>query len=259
MNTTALITGASSGLGAEFARIHAARGGNLVLVARRQDRLEQLKSELAEQHGVDITIIAQDLTAPDCAAQIYQACRGRGLEIDYLINNAGFGAYGFFHKVDPDRHEAMIKVNILALTNLTRTFLPAMVQRRRGRIMNVASTAGFVPGPLQSVYYASKAYVISFTRALANELEGTGVTATVLCPGPTETEFTTVAEMGETRLFKLGAASAKSCAEYGYTSMLRGRTVAIHQWKNKMLPQLLRFTPRSLVPRIARYLQEKVR
>jgi len=253
----ALITGASSGIGAELARIHASRGGDLVITARRQKELERLKTDLESSHGSRVHVIVKDLAEPDAPQAIYNDLNTRGLRIDYLMNNAGFGNYGLFHQQDWARNEAMIKVNVLALAALTRLFLPDMVARRSGRVLNVASMAGFLPGPLQAVYYATKAFVISFSEAIANELAGTGVTATVLCPGPVETEFARQAGTQGVRGFAR-MASAHEVAQAGYEAMLRGRTMIVPGSLNKlMIHGLLRLAPRGLVTRTSRSLMEK--
>jgi hypothetical protein len=257
LKQVALITGASSGIGAELAKIHASRGGDLVLVARRRRRLEDLAAELKSRHGTKAMILIQDLGDPDCAEVMFKACEHGNVEVDYLVNNAGFGGHGFFHESDASSLDEMVRVNVLALTNLTRVFLPEMVKRRRGWVMNVASTAAFVPGPLQAVYYATKAYVLSFSQAVANELKDSGIQVSVLCPGPTETEFFEVADLMNTKLTKLATAPVESCAEYGYRAMLKGKRVAVHGLTNKLLVTGIRFSPRSMATEIARRLQEK--
>ncbi len=255
--TTALVTGASSGIGAELARVHAAHGGNLVIVARRRDRLEAMKAELETAHGITVHVLDKDLTQADAPRQIHDELHSQGVPVDILINNAGLGYLGLFHEQDWARNEDMIKINILALAALTRLFLPPMIERGRGRILNVASMAGFVPGPLHAVYYASKAFVISFSEAIANELEDTGVTVTVLCPGPVETEFTRQAEMKGVRLLKR-MASARDTAEAGYRAMLKGKTVVVPGPLSKItIHGLLRLSPRWLTTRISRALMEK--
>lgn len=253
----ALVTGASSGIGAELARIHAEHGGDLVVVARRRERLDEIKTELEKTHGITVHVLAKDLTQADAPQQIHDELQAQGIAIDYLINNAGFGYLGFFHEQDWARNEAMIQLNILALSALTRVLLPAMIERHSGRILNVASMAGFVPGPRHAVYYASKAYVISLSEALANELAGTGVTVTVLCPGPVDTEFTRQAEMKGVRLLER-MASARSVAEAGYNAMLKGKTVIVPGLFSKItIHGLLRLSPRWLTTSISRALMEK--
>ena len=256
MTKTALITGASTGIGRELARIHAAAGGNAILVARSADKLEQLKSDLEKEHSVNITMIAKDLATPTAGNELAAELNAGGHEIDYLINNAGFGGHGKFHEREWAKDEAMIQLNITTLTSLTRHLLPNMVKRGSGKVLNVASVAGFVSGPLQAVYFATKAYVLSFSEAIANELKGTGVTVTALCPGATETEFAAGADLDDTNLFK-GAATADAVAQYGYRAMLNGKRVAIHGLANQMLVFSTRFSPRSMVAAISRKMMEK--
>jgi short-subunit dehydrogenase len=189
----AIITGASSGIGKELARIHAERGGALVIIARRKNKLEELREELETKHRVKVKVIVKDLTEPNAAKEIYNEIKESGIEIHYLINNAGFGGRGKFHERDWETDLAMINLNIIALTALTRHFLPDFVARNEGKIMNTSSTAAMIPGPLQAVYYASKAYVTSFSNAIAEELKDTNITVTALMPGATETEFAQLA------------------------------------------------------------------
>lgn len=254
---TALVTGASSGIGAALARVHAEHGGDLVVVARRQERLEELKKELEQAHGVTVHVLTKDLTQDDAPREIHDELHSRGARVDYLINNAGMGNRGLFHEQDWAQNETLIRLNVLALTALTRVFLPQMIEQGGGRILNMASMAGFVPGPLQAVYYASKAYVISFSEAIANELAGTGVSVTVLCPGPVETEYTHRPEMQGVRLTKL-AVPPRQVAEAGYRAMLKGRTVVVPSVLGKIaIHGLLRLSPRALTTRISRALMEK--
>ncbi|MEZ4702797.1 MAG: SDR family oxidoreductase [Rhodothermales bacterium] len=259
MNNVALITGASSGIGRELARIHASRKGDLVLVARRAERLLELKTELEQAHGVQVLTIARDLAVPGAAKAIYKELTDKQVDVEVLINNAGFGGHGFFYERDWEADKAMINLNILALTALTRMFLPGMVERNRGCVMNVASTAGFIPGPLQAVYYASKAYVISFSEALANELSDTNVTVTALCPNFTQTEFIENGNLTRTRAVKLlFIPTARTVADYGYRAMLRGKTMAVFGIFNKFAFHiLLRILPRKLVTAISRSTMEK--
>ncbi len=254
---TALITGASSGIGAELARVHAGQGGNLVIVARRQDRLAALQTELQKAHGVTVHVLVQDLTRAEAPRRIFEELQARAVAVDYLINNAGFGYRGLFYEQDWARNEAMIRVNILALAALTRLFLPLMVERHSGRVLNVASMAGFVPGPLQAVYYASKAFVISFSEAVGNELSGTGVTVTALCPGFTQTEFGQVAGIAATQPFGK-TLSTRQVAEIGYRAMRQGIPVVVPGALNKFaIHGLLRLAPRRLATRISRTLMER--
>jgi short-subunit dehydrogenase len=254
---TALITGASSGIGAELARVHAERGGDLIVVARRREKLESLKTELEAAHGVTVHVLPKDLAQAETPQKVCDEVRSLGVAVDYLVNNAGFGCRGFFHKQDWEINEAMIKVNVLALAALTRLFVPDMVTRRSGRILNVGSMAGFLPGPLNAVYYASKAFVLSFSEAIANELRHTGVTVTVLCPGPTQSEFTRMAQMSDVNLTRT-LASTRQVAEAGYDAMLRGKTVLVPGLANKItIHGLLRLSPRRVSSRISRILMEK--
>ncbi len=251
---TALITGASSGIGAELARIHAAAGGDLVLVARRQDRLEALKTEFESR---TVHIIIKDLADPNAPQQLYDEVKARNIRVDYLINNAGFGYRGLFHQQDWSRNAQMIQVNIVALTALTRLFVPDMIARGGGRILNVASLAGFVAGPLHAVYFATKAFVLSFSESIANELQGTGVTVTALCPGPTRTEFVGYADMEGVPGFKR-AAPARKVAQAGYDAMLQGKTLVVPGLLNKLTAHLaLRLAPRQLATRLSRATMER--
>ncbi|HET9255246.1 MAG TPA: SDR family oxidoreductase [Pseudonocardiaceae bacterium] len=247
---TALITGASAGLGAHFARLFAQDGHGLVLVARRRDKLDRLAAELGAARGVRTTVIAADLTDPKAPQHLHEELTQAGIEVEFLVNNAGFGASGRFADLDLSRQLDMIELNVTALTHLTGLFLPAMIRRRRGRVLNVSSSAGFLPGPYMATYYASKAYVLSFTEALAQELHGTGVTATALCPGATATEFAAAAEMGSAALFK-GVMAAAPVARYGYRAMLAGKTVAVPGVTMKLALQSLRVSPRWLARRLA--------
>jgi uncharacterized protein len=244
---TALITGASAGLGVEFARLFAADGHDVVLVARRQERLEEVAKSLKTRTHV----IATDLGAPDAVARIVAALAEKQLHIDFLVNNAGFGTTGAFASLDAERELEMIQVNVKALVGLTRALLPPMIERGAGRVLNVGSTAGFQPGPFMAVYYATKAFVNSFTEALCYELKGTGVTATVSCPGATATEFSGIAGNDKSRLFALGAAAADVVAAQAYRAMHAGRPMVIHGFKNKLAVQSLRVSPRAVVTAVA--------
>jgi len=248
---TALITGASAGLGTEYARLFAGDKHDLILVARRRDRLEALAREVESARGVKAHVVAADLGAAGGVERIVGEVRRLGVQVDFLVNNAGFGTSGAFADLDLARQLEMVQVNVAAVVALTREFLPAMVARRRGRILNVGSTAGFPPGPFMAVYYASKAFVNSFTEALSYELRGTGVSATVSCPGATATEFAEVAGNAKSLLFRLGAASAATVARQGYRAMMKGRPMVIHGLKNKLTVQSLRVSPRALARAIA--------
>jgi len=253
MNKTALITGASSGLGKEFAKIHASKGDNLVLVARSKDKLESLKFDLEKQFSVSVYVIVKDLSDQYAPKAVYEQLKIQKIKVDYLINNAGFGDFGLFAETNWEKQLEMINLNITCLTYLTRLFLPDMIQNKFGKILNVASTAAFQPGPTMSVYFATKAFVLSFSEAIANELKETGVTVTALCPGATETGFKVAASLEESSLFKGNQiASSKEVAEFGYSKMMEGKTVVIHGIVNNLMAQSVRFAPRSIVTSIAR-------
>jgi len=251
MNGTALITGASAGLGRDFARLFAADGHGVILVARRRDRLEALAGELAATYGIGTTVFDADLADPATPRRLVDRVRARGLEVDFLVNDAGFGGTGAFADVALERETSMIQVNVTTLVELTGLLLPGMKARRRGRILNVGSTAGFQPGPFMATYYASKAFVNSFTEALAYELEGSGVTATLSCPGATATEFAAHAGNADSLLFKLGAADSAGVAREAYQAMMAGRRLVVHGVANKLGVQSLRVSPRSVVLALA--------
>lgn len=258
MKTTALITGASSGIGKEFARIHAQRGGDLVLVARREDRLKDLKAELENNYKIKVLVIAKDLSILNAPEEIYRQVKSEGIQIDYLINNAGFGGHGLFHERPLKDDLSMIQVNILALTMLTKLFLPDMVKRNTGKVLNVSSTASFLPGPLQAVYYASKAYVTSLGEAISEELSGTNVTVTTLCPGGIETEFAKRGNLEDVDIFKNGKlASPASVASFGYDSMLQGKGVVINGGGLRLMKKVIPLIPRGLLLKMSRKTMEK--
>lgn len=224
-NRTALITGASSGIGYEFARLLARDHFDLILVARSGDRLATIAEELSAADGISVRVIASDLGRPGAAEALFAELDGTA--VDVLVNNAGFGLKGAVAELSPEAQEEMVQLNVLALTALTRLFLPGMLERRQGGILNVASTAAFQPGPLMAVYYASKAYVLSFTEALANEVHGSGVTVTALCPGPTVTGFADRAGTTGSRLFRGPTMDAASVAAAGYAALKRGKAMVI--------------------------------
>jgi hypothetical protein len=245
-NKTALVTGASAGLGAEFSRLFAADGHDVVLVARRRENLEALAGELEKKHGVRATVLPEDLTDAGAPERIVKTLGERSIDVEFLVNNAGFGTSGPFARADVGRELAMVAVNITTLVHLTRLLLPPMIARNSGRILNIGSTAGFLPGPFMAGYYASKAFVNSFTEALAYELRGSGVTATVSCPGATLTEFATVAGNDKSRLFQTAAMQAQEVAAHGYRAMMRGRPMAIAGLRNQLSIQSLRMAPRAM-------------
>jgi len=253
---TALITGASFGIGYELARIFAREGYNLVLVARTADKLRQLASELEKAHGTRSLILASDLSAPGAAAYLHDQTTRADIQLDVLVNNAGFGQFGLFAENDLEQCLLQIQLNITTLTHLTRLYLPEMLERKSGRILNVASTAAFQAGPLMSVYYATKAYVLHFSEGIANELQGTGVTVTCLCPGQTVTEFHKRANMLTSRMLQFGAMDARTVAEDGYRALIAGKPVVISGFRNWLVAQSVRISPRRLVTAVARKLQE---
>jgi len=249
---TALVTGASSGIGRELAKLFARDGYRLVLVARDEERLAALAEELRAEHGTTGMILAADLAGQDAPEYIFSELRDAGIAVDALVNNAGFGVAGSFLETELDRELAMLQVNVAALTHLTKRFLPGMVERGAGKILNIASTAAFQPGPYMSVYYATKAYVLSFSEGLAVELAGTGVTVTTLCPGPTATEFAERGNIAASKLFAAGRAmDAASVAEIGYEAMLAGRGVVIAGSLNAAGAFATRFIPRRMAAKVA--------
>lgn len=257
MQQAALITGASSGIGRDLAHIHAEQGRDLIIVARRERELNALKHKLEEQHGVKVMVIAKDLTDKGACEDLHEEISREGINVEYLINNAGFGGHGYFHEQDDEFQQNMIDLNIKVLTRLTRLFLPWMVERDSGRILNVASTAGMIPGPLQAVYYATKAYVVSLSQGIAGELADTNVTVTALCPGPVDTEFAKEADLEDTGLFN-NAASSRSVAEKGYHAMMKGKLVEITELGLKIqLEYLTPFVPRKLLLSTIKKMQEK--
>jgi len=255
---TALITGASGGIGLEFAKVFARVGYNLVLVARNEERLQRVKLELEKRRGVSVTVIPKDLADPSAPDEIYNELEQSGVQVDVLVNNAGYALFNPFVERDAKETLDMLQVNIMALTHLTRLFLPGMIERGRGRVLNMASTAAFVPGPLMAAYYASKAYVLSFSEAIADEVRGTGVTVTALCPGATETGFQKRADMENSRLVQgRRIMYPTSVARAGYKAMMQGKAVEVPGLGNKVVPLLARLSPRSLVPMVVRRSQER--
>jgi uncharacterized protein len=256
--STALITGASNGIGLELAKVHASKGGDLVLVARNIAKLNELKAELEKQYQVKVYTIGKDLSAPNAALEVYEETKKQHIQIEYLINNAGFGDFGMFVDLDWSKQLQMINLNITTLTHFTHLYLQDMVKRKSGKIMNVASTAAFQSGPTMAVYYATKAYVLSFSEAIDNEVSDKGITVTALCPGATESGFQAAASMEESALVKgKKLPTSQAVAIYGYEAMLKGKTVAIHGFMNAVMANSVRFTPRALVVKITRKLQDK--
>ncbi len=253
----ALVTGASSGIGRELARIHAERGGDLVLVARSEGKLNELKSELEGKHSIRVMIVPKDLTLEQAPREVYNEVKEAGFPIDYLINNAGFGGRGKFYERKWEDDRSMIQLNVTALTALCRLYLPDFVKSNSGRILNVSSTASLVPGPLQAVYFATKAYVTSFSNALAEELRDTNVTVTALLPGATESEFGRVAGMDKTSSFQK-AAPARTVALDGYNGMLAGKLDVISgvTTSQRMMLAAIPLTPKKMILSQIRKMQE---
>lgn len=253
---TALVTGATSGIGEELARILARDGYDLVLVARNETRLQEVGADLGRRHGIGARVLPADLARPGSAAEIAARVRETSAGVDLLVNNAGRGTFGTFARTSLEAELAILQLNVVSLTHLTKLLLPGMVSRGSGGILNVASTAAFLSGPLMAVYYASKAYVLSFSEALACELRGTGVTVTALCPGPTRTAFQTSAGMEGSRLVRSRVTmDAAAVARIGYEGFKKGKTVVVPGLANKMMVQAVRLLPRRAVARLVRAAQ----
>jgi hypothetical protein len=254
---TVLITGASSGIGLELAHQFAHDGYRLVLVARNRAALRDLGDELQSRYNVTVRISPKDLAHPATPAELYQELQEAGIVLDVLVNNAGFGGAGPFLKTDWNHEAEMMQVNIVAVTHLTKLFLP-QIRAREGKILNVASTAAFQPGPFMAVYYASKAFVLHFSEALAEELHGSGVTVTCLCPGPVKTNFQTRAYISDTPLGNSPLlVDVREVARVGYEGMKQGKRVVIPGWKNRLGVEMLRISPREMVTKVVRKIQEK--
>ncbi len=254
---TALVTGASVGIGRELARILAREGHDLVIVARDAERLAALADELRQRHGVSVRVFAKDLARPGAASELHRELAAAGVVLEVLVNNAGVGTAGAFAKIPMPRDLELMQLNMVALTELTKLVVGEMLGRGRGRVLNVASTAAFQPGPYMATYYASKAYVLSFSEALAAELEGKGVSVTALCPGPTRTEFQRRAGLRDSASAMMGMMDPGPVAEAGYRAMRAGRRLAIPGLRNRLGAFLVRLTPRALVTRIVRGLQRR--
>ncbi len=249
MKTTALITGASRGIGAEFAKIFAENGTNLVLTARSEQDLLDLKQEIESKYSVSVKTIVRDLSNSIEVQSLFDEIKTSGITINYLINNAGFGDYAYFENSKWKRHESMINLNVNALTHLCHLFITEWGDKVKGKILNVSSTASFQPGPGMSVYYASKAFVTSFSQALHYEVKKKGITVTALCPGPTESNFATAARVdASNKLLKdRKLPSSHKVARYGYKSMMQGKPLVIEGTANRFLAFLVRFVPRNLM------------
>ncbi len=256
---TALITGASGGIGYELAKLFAKDHYHLVLVARSSDKLNQVASQLRQQFGLNVEAMALDLAEDQSVKMLFEHLKGEKLEVDVLVNNAGFGVFGEFAEMPEEEVLGQVQLNVVALTHLTRLFLPAMIARRQGKIMNVASTAAFQPGPLMAVYYSTKAYVLSFSEALANEVAGTGVVVSCFCPGATDTGFQKRAGIENSRLFKkIGAMNVEKVARDGYRGLMAGKTLVISGTRNWLVAESVRFAPRKWVTAMSRWVAEKV-
>jgi len=258
MGNTALITGASSGIGLGLAREFAKHKTDVVLVARNETKLNEIAQELASTYGVKAIVMVKNLSKAGSADELFREVKLAGIEIGYLVNNAGFGDFGMFSESDWNKQQEMISVNIITLTRLCRLFISEMIQRKQGRIMNLASIAAFQPGPLMAVYYATKAYVLLFSEAINNELKGSGITVTALCPGPTISGFEEAANLRESKLFKKKMLpDATEVARYGYHAMMKGKSVAIHGWMNRAMVFSVRFAPRKMVTAVVRKMSDK--
>ncbi len=257
MKKTALITGASSGIGKELAQIHAENKGNLVIIARSKTQLEKLKIELENKHSIEVYIIEKDLSKQNAAKEVYDEVKKAGITVDYLMNNAGFGLLGKFHELPWERQLQMINLNITAVTELSHLFLNDFTTRNSGKILNTSSTASLIPGPLQAVYYATKAYVTSFSNALTEELHHTNITVTNLMPGATETGFGATSGMDKTSMFQKPA-SARSVAEDGYNGMLDGKLDVISglTFGQRLMLSTVPITPKKMILKQVRKMQE---
>lgn len=253
----ALITGASAGLGEQFAHLFARDGHDVVLVARNEARLEAIAERL-RVHKVRAHVFAEDLAQPGAGARLFQRVKDQGLAIEYLVNNAGFGSTGSFLDLSVEKELEMVQLNCAALLDLSHRFGLEMRTRKSGRILNIASTAAFQAGPFMATYYATKAFVVSFSEALAHELQGTGVTVTVHCPGPTHTEFAGRAGIGENRLFQRpDVAKPEAVAAHAYEAMMQGELLSVHGFFNWVGVQSARFAPRAVLRSIAASLNSR--
>ncbi|MCM2533182.1 SDR family oxidoreductase [Neobacillus pocheonensis] len=255
MSKTALITGATSGLGYEFVKLFAADGYNLVLVARNKQKLEEIKQSF---RSIDVRFVCKDLSVPNAAKEVFEEIEEQGIYIDVLVNNAGFGLLGNFDELDIQKQVNMIQLNITALTELTYYLLPKMKQKHGGKIINVASTAAFQPGPLMAVYYATKAYVLSFSEALVEEVSDieNSITVTTLCPGPTKTNFGSVANVEGTKMFS-NAMNSDIVAKQGYEAMKKGKRVVVTGGMNRVGVFAAKFLPRSTAAKMAKFVAGK--
>ncbi|NQV36593.1 MAG: SDR family oxidoreductase [Candidatus Marinimicrobia bacterium] len=255
--TTALITGASSGIGYELAKLFAQNGHNLVLVARNEKALNQLSEELREKFGISIKVISKDLSVITAAQEIVDELQQEAVIINILVNNAGFDVYGHFYETELNKELQMLQVNLVTLTQLTKLLVGDMVERKSGKILNIASIGSFAPSPLNAVYSATKAYVLSFSEAIAEELHGSGVTVTCLCPGATWTEFQKRAEMGDTRILKHGVMNADTVADIGYRAVMAGKRVVVPGLYNKIQIQFMRLLPKIVIVKLSKFMLQR--
>lgn len=251
-NKTALITGATSGIGYELSKLFALNRYNLVLVARNEQKLEDIANELRQAFSVSIITIPKDLSLPSSPKEIFSDLQEKCIQVDVLVNNAGFNEYGLFSQTDLHRELQMIQLNIVSLTYFTKLLLPGMLERKHGKILNVGSTGSFVPGPLNAVYCATKAYILSFSEAIAEELKETSVTVTTLCPGATKSEFAQRANMEDVAIFQGKLMEASEVAKIGYNALMRGKTTIVAGCANKLTVLSLRFLPRSMVAKMVK-------
>jgi short-subunit dehydrogenase len=248
---TVLVTGASSGIGLELAKCFAAEKSDLILTARNREALDKLASELRDKFQIQVHVIIADLAQPESPGRLFDEIGKLAINVDVLVNNAGFGLHGSFAELPLQRQMEIIQVNISALVELTGLFLPGMIQRRRGGILNVGSVAGFLPGPNMAIYYATKAFVMSFSEALREELRGAGVTVTDLCPGPTETNFSQVARSHRVRKVRAAKMPAAEVARIGHAEFRQGRCLSIPGAKNKVLIALTQLLPRRVLAKLS--------
>ncbi|MEH2076768.1 MAG: SDR family oxidoreductase [Nostoc sp.] len=254
---TALITGAASGIGYQLTQIFARHSYNLVLVDKNEQKLTEIINEFPQKFGIFVKILVKDLSIKTSPDEIFTELQQASIKIDVLVNNAGFGTYGTFTETDINIELRMLQVNLVSVTHLTKLFLKDMIEQDYGKILNVASAAAFQPGPLMAVYFATQAYVLSFSEAIANELEGTGVSVTALCPGPTASEFQQTAAMEDSKIASVNRMmDTETVAKIGYRSLMKNKTVVVPGMRNKILTESVRFTPRNLVTKIVRSMHE---
>jgi hypothetical protein len=260
MGEWVLITGASGGIGEAIAGILASRGYDLALTSRSPEKLSQLAARIAAQHKVRVETVPVDLSQPAGCDELLASLRAKAIDVDILVNNAGVGTFGPFADADLKKELAQIQLNVVSLTHLTRELLTGMVKRKRGKILNVASLAAFQPGPIMAVYYATKAYVLSFSEALSNELQGSGVTVTCLCPGPTRTGFMASANMGDPAVLAKSSMmmDADAVAKRGVDGLMKGRRLVIPGFLNKMLAHSTRLGSRGLTAKVVRKMMKTI-